>query len=263
MTYHIEVLKKDFENRLKKNSRFSLRSYASKLEMHPSALSRILAGKQELSPQFGVAIAEKLNLSKDQTRRFLHSIIESRKQRDSEKLGKAINAPDLSLRPVEVSFDDYKTMACLDAAAILELTQTEDCRNDWTWIAERIGASETRVRDILSALVNNGILKIDGDLICKTDTHTTTLTQTAQTSEVARAHQAEILERACHALENIPFGKRANYGMAMAINPEKIPEAITRIKKFLGEICDELQVGPCTEVYQLGVQLFPLTKRKS
>ena len=262
MTYHIEVLKKDFENRLKKNTRFSLRSYASKLEMHPSALSRILAGKQDLSPQFGIIIAEKLNLSKEETRRFLHSIVETRKQRDSEKLGKAIDAPDLSLRPVEVSFDDYKTMACLDAAAILELTQTEDCRNDWTWIAERVGASETRVRDILSAFVNNGVLKIDGDIIRKTNIHTTTINK-GQTSELARAHQKEIVERACHALENVPYEKRVNYGMAMAIDPEKLQVAHERIRKFLGELCDELQTGPCTEVYQLGVQLFPLTKPKS
>jgi hypothetical protein len=47
--------------------------------------------------------------------------------------------------------------------------------------------------------------------------------------------------------------------MTMAIDPSKLPHARKRILEFMEALSDELELGDRTQVYQLGIQLFPLT----
>jgi uncharacterized protein (TIGR02147 family) len=260
VSYHIDVLKAEFKKRSEKNARFSLRSYAAKLELHPSALSRILAGKQEVSQQAGVLIVQKLGLTAEESRRFLQSIVESRKQRECERLGQALNAKDLRPKVVPMNFEDFHTLGCLTAAAVMELTQITGCKNDAAWIAKRLGADEKHVREILQAMMAKNVLTIDGDSLKKSDVHTTTVNP-GETAAIRQSHQEEILKCAVSSLRKDPFGVRGHYGMTMAVDPLKIAEANQRIHQFMEEICDFLEAGNRTEVYQLGIQIFPLTTK--
>ena len=48
-TLHIEMIRAELHRRREVNPRSSLRGFAASLKLHPSALSRILSGKQTLS----------------------------------------------------------------------------------------------------------------------------------------------------------------------------------------------------------------------
>jgi plasmid maintenance system antidote protein VapI len=76
---YIDILRMELESRQKRNSRFSLRGFASLLEIHPSALSRILNGKQEMSVAICRQILNVLALEDEQRVRFIHSYAESKK----------------------------------------------------------------------------------------------------------------------------------------------------------------------------------------
>jgi hypothetical protein len=49
-------------------------------------------------------------------------------------------------------------------------------------------------------------------------------------------------------------------GLSVAINPEHLAAAKLKIQAALAEAGELLSRGPCTEVYQLQVQFFPVTK---
>ena len=74
--FYIERLRVELRERQKRHPRFSLRAFAYFLKIDPSTLSRILAGKQTLSPRTANRIIKLLGLSACDTERFQSSIVE-------------------------------------------------------------------------------------------------------------------------------------------------------------------------------------------
>lgn len=88
--FHIQVLQSELTRRKLKNSRYSLRAFAAQLEMHPSALSRILAGKQELSLQGALSVIEKLSMTEQEKHQFVASVAQEKYQQALATLAPAI-----------------------------------------------------------------------------------------------------------------------------------------------------------------------------
>lgn len=53
---------------------------------------------------------------------------------------------------------------------------------------------------------------------------------------------------------------RGHYDLTMATDPGRIQEANRRIAKFVEDLCEFLGMGNPSEVYQVGVQLYPLSR---
>lgn len=68
-------LKSEFENRIEKNSKYSLRAFARDLMVSPQFLSHILSGKKHISVSTAVQISEKLNHSVIEASMFLDLIL--------------------------------------------------------------------------------------------------------------------------------------------------------------------------------------------
>ncbi len=75
--YHVELLSAEMQRRKVKNARYSLRAFAQFLEMEPSALCRILGGKQPLSLRAAKKVVEVLSLTGPDRQRFLESVVSS------------------------------------------------------------------------------------------------------------------------------------------------------------------------------------------
>lgn len=91
--YHVEFLRSELERRKAKNSRYSMRAFASFLEIHPSALSRILNGLQEISLQVALLVLKQLKMTDAEKRLFLASVAEEKRFSASQVLADAINLP--------------------------------------------------------------------------------------------------------------------------------------------------------------------------
>ncbi|MGZ3740999.1 MAG: DUF4423 domain-containing protein, partial [Bdellovibrionota bacterium] len=63
------------------------------------------------------------------------------------------------------------------------------------------------------------------------------------------------------AIEAVPTEERDITSMTMAIDPRRLPLAKTLIRKFRFRLADLLETGDRTEVYNLNVQLVPVTKK--
>ena len=86
---HLQILHTEFLRRKSRNPRYSLRAYATQLEIHPSAMSRILASKQDLSLASAQIILNRLNMEPDEKRAFILSVAEEKYDRAVALLAKS------------------------------------------------------------------------------------------------------------------------------------------------------------------------------
>ena len=87
--FHVEFLKDELARRQTKNSRYSLRAFAHHLEIHPSALSRILASKQDVSLRTCVLMVKVISFDESEKIKFLVSISEEKMVRAAQFLSSA------------------------------------------------------------------------------------------------------------------------------------------------------------------------------
>lgn len=88
--YHIDLLRQTLSHRKNRNSRYSLRAFAYHLRLDPAALSRILAGKQDISLRSAQKVGLALGLSEADGERFRNSVTSSMK----EKADRFFESPD-------------------------------------------------------------------------------------------------------------------------------------------------------------------------
>lgn len=82
-----DILKEQLQRRQELNSKFSLRSFAKKLDISPSKISEVLSGKKKLSVGRLEELARRLNLKDNEREIFLISgEIESSKVKNREDL---------------------------------------------------------------------------------------------------------------------------------------------------------------------------------
>ena len=260
--FHIQVLNEEFSKRCQKNSRYSMRAFAKHLEMHPSALSRILSGKQKISSASAIVVAKKIGLCRERSRLFLHSIIEEHKKLESEEAAKALEIPELKVQPYKIDEHHYAIIARLISLATRELMLTENFISQPEWIAQRLGATKEEVEECLKTLVHVGLAEQTPSGYAPKERHLTAV-NTKESNATRMRLQKEIVQRALDSLEHDPFHRRSHYGMTMSVNPDQIETANKMILEFMETLCDHLENGSRKEVYQLAVQLFPLTKNSS
>ncbi|HMN67812.1 MAG TPA: TIGR02147 family protein [Bdellovibrionales bacterium] len=255
--YAITRLKDEFGRRVQKNPRYSLRAFASLLKVHPSALSRILSGKQAITPRTAQEIVCQLRLDVEEKRLFLASVLEDRQCNEARRSGEAIEAPDLRLTAVPLDADAFAEVFNLTAHSIMQLTFTEDFKNDPAWIAQKLNLDEICVTRHLEALQRLGFL-IEENGRLKTSARHFSAIDCQRTTVARRALQREILEQSMDSLERDPMERRAHYGVTMAVCPTKLPEAKEKIMKFLETMNDFMECDSRKDVYQFAIQLFPI-----
>lgn len=260
LSYHVQVLNEEFARRSKRNTRYSLRAFAAHLQMHPSALSRILSGKQRLSKSSALEVTKKLSMCNETSRLFLQSVVDEQHKLGVQELGEAVAIPELKVQPIAINEKDHDVMARVLCLCIRELTLTQDFQPDPNWIAERCGGSVEEVKTCLEALLRVGLIEIKGGTYVHTMRHLTAV-NSKETSATRIRLQREIAEKGMESVTKVPFERRGHYGMTMAVDPARIPAANKKILEFMESLCDFLEMGDRREVYQLSVQLFPLTNR--
>lgn len=79
--FHIELLASELFRRKKRNPRYSLRAFAHALGIDPGALSRILAGKKQISLAITRKIIRVLQLTPEEKEVFLISVAQEKKDK--------------------------------------------------------------------------------------------------------------------------------------------------------------------------------------
>lgn len=242
-------LQREFTERCKKNPRFSLRAFANLLQMEAASVSQILSGKRVVSTKVIVKICDQLSTPPQLRFHFLESTL---KRRPSAK-----SPPPADFSQVAV--DVFSVIADWYHYAILELTFTENFEGSPKWIAKKLGISPTEAQVAIERLMRLELLEdVDGRLQ-KTEVFLTNGPD-GFTAPALKELQRQVLQKALSAIDHVPQDDKDITSMTMAIDPKNLPEARKRLKKFRRDLCAFLENGTRTRVYNLGLQLYPISE---
>ncbi len=263
-----EILRGIFLDRKGRNQAYSTRAFARDLGISQSLLSMVMSGKRPLTVKQAAQISVLLGFSKEDADRFLESTLlalpENSKALKHLRKSRRNSPRGTLFEPIYKNYEieRFKALSQWYHVAILDLTTTHDFKEDSHWIARRLGISPIEATDAVSRLLTLGLLlRIKGKLVKSTHR----IYFPTQRSEPAiRSFHQQMIGKAMDQLELVDdasFEARQISAMTMAIPKSAWPEAKARIQKFQQELATFLGQGDCDEIYQMNIQMFPLTQK--
>ncbi len=259
--FYRSCIQKELARRCVKNPRYSLRAFSRALGFEATVISQILSGKRVPALKTAQRLVKELGLSPDEQDHFFVSLAETHRARGLERLNpyfKDLESKNSTQK--ELSTELFRVIADWYHYAILALTMTRDFQPSPKWIAQELGISEIEAKLAIDRLIDLGFLaEKDGHLECTTEGFTTADKQL--TTAALRTHQKQILENSILSLENDPIETRSHTSMTMAIDPRKLSTAKMMVEEFTQRLSKFLESGKRTQVYELGVSLYPVQKK--
>lgn len=251
--YYLQKLKEDLSRRQRNSPSYSLRAYARDLSVHPATMSLVIQGKRSLPLKFSRIVADKLNLGPKERTCFLESLYG-----EKTSLDKITISENDQRFMVDESY--FAFMAEWEHDAILTLMDCSDFIFSKTEICSRLGISEIRADVVINNLLQCGLLKNDEKGWTKT--HSSVRTTEDVVSTALRIGHKETLDMGKQKLDEVDVLLRDFSSMMIAMDPQKLTEVKTIIREFRQKMAALLRDGNKTEVYQLAIQLYPLTKNE-
>jgi len=243
-----------------------MRAYARDLGMSQTLLSLVLSGRRPLTLKQAHKIAALLQLNSHQQKTFLDSTLQALPEnaKITQKIKLAKDRVDSSFMAKDVDVEKFHLIANWYHFAIMDLTTTAEFQSNQVWIAERLGITKLEVEAALERLSLLGLLTQVKGVWKKPSLHLKVPTH--ESKAAIRAFHNQMIEKARDELKKTDVGsfqKRSITGTSMAIDVTKLEDAKKFIREFEEEFVRRFTTGVPSEVYQLNVQLFPLTQKLS
>lgn len=241
----IEVLKREFESKKARNSFYSLRAFSKFLDIDPSNLSKLL--HYQITPGYKLRekLAKKLGFDPNDMMNPL----------TYQKTGDA-NYINHNLELFSI-ISDWQHYAILE---LIKLSKYKDSVSKAS-ISRDLCLSQNKVDQAIERLVQMNLISVNEEkgTITNNEESSSSILQ-VDTSKAHRNQQKQILEKAIDALDSIPVERRSQSSMTIAIDKEKLPEAIDMIKDFRRKLARFLsESSDLNDVYHLSVSLYPVT----
>ena len=250
-----DILRHVLIERIHRNPSYSLRALGRDLKVSHTYLSLILNGKKSLPPRRAFQFAQALELNPALIQSLVNMTVRQdgaiSKRRCSTGIKKA----------VLLETDRFHSISDWYHVAILELTLVKGFRSSSPWIAGKLGISVATVNEALKRLHRLGLIEKENGKWRKCQVQLAVPTYYS-TSAIRQFHE-QMIGKALKALSSPrkeDYEARDITGTTMPINPARLAEAKGRIKRFRKDLMRFLSEGECTELYQLNVQLFSLTR---
>ncbi len=259
------ILKKFFNLKQKKNPSYSMRSLARDLKLTPAFISRLLSGKQDIPVQRLDEFAKILQIDALSLKELKIAIA----KKQLKELGLSERDFDGFKKTSALSYDDKpqttKEISVLSPwynIAIMEMATCENFKNDSAVIAKKLGIQKDQAQKSLEYLISNEYLQEENGTLKKTNKKIRLATTTS--AQIVRSYHKSMIELAVKDMQqntdSESFGKRLITSTSIAVNSAQIPLAKEKLAEAQLEIAEILTSGPCDEVYDLTLLLFPLTK---
>jgi uncharacterized protein (TIGR02147 family) len=246
-----EILRDGLARKMKSDPNYSLRSLAKDLGISAGHASKVFNGKKMINIKLVDQLCELLDLSKVE-KKLIYKI----------KYENHVMLNDAFEKYFKIKEDQFSILDDWAHLAILNLTTCDNFESSIDYISKKLGLPKLRVKNIIKRLLRLNFLS--GDETNFKKSHLNNKFNTTQSHSLVRNFHRQMMKKADEELtQNMQedFDKREISASTIAINVEKICLARDLIKKFQEDLASLLTQSPCTEVYQLNVQFFPLTKR--
>lgn len=249
--YYREVIKEKFLIRQKNNSRYSLRSYAKDLGINSSTLSQVLRDKRRLPKKYLKGIAKQLKLSEVEEEKFYKSY------ELNEVFLDQINISSYSEKTQVTEDTSYAIIAEWEYYAVLELLNLAEFDFSINNVATKLEITEERAKQVISDLIENEFLKFEKGIYSKNYGHLST-SEDVKSEALVESH-LQTLEMAKEKLK-LDVEIRDFSSLVFSIDIDNINNAKKIIREFRMKMLELCKRDKKTDVYQLAIQLFPLSE---
>ena len=255
-----EILRGRLQEKIERNSRYSLRAFATLLGISPALLSQVLSGKRGLSLTKARAVAQKLRLTKAEQDFFCDLVTAEHHKNDDVRI-KAQARVDAYVPTTvrSLSLESFARVHEWYHFAILEAIRLTDFQPSVPWLARKLNVAELKVRLAVERMVEMGLLEItpSGQWV---DTQGSIFT--GSDADVIKATLRQYLVKASEALELFPSDKREHASFVFAAQSEQIEEARRVLREFCQSFTDRFGSleGEKDVISVLSIQLFPLSR---
>ncbi|MBK9294828.1 MAG: TIGR02147 family protein [Oligoflexia bacterium] len=240
-------LRREYQKRFEKNPLYSLRAFAKSLGMSHTVLSLVINGKRRLSKKAVFKITDHFGLDPATQAKLLNH---------EEKM-----TYNYKQDYEQMNLDMFSVIADWENYGILSLLEIPNSKFESQWIAKRLGITLFQAKAAMERLLRLGLIEKQKNKRYKQSGKPIKIDNKISTP-ITRKFQKQVLEKAIASIENDPAEMRDITSITFAMNPEDISWAQLKIREFRRHLCEELEKkGKPKEVYNLSVQLYPLTKK--
>ncbi len=257
-----DFLKDFFDERKEKNSFFSYRVMGKRVGIDASHLVKIFQKKRHISTPLIDGLIEFCELS-DQDAQYFSTLVHFNKAK-SDQDTRLYYEKLLELKGIksyQLEKNQYEYYSKWYYSAILTLLEFYSFTDDYKTLAQKVSPSitEAQARKSIALLESLGLIrkKDDGSYFL---TNKLVTTGDHCRSILVRAYQEETIRLAAEALHRHPPEKRNISTVTITISEKNLEMINNLIKEFREALLKyaEAEKHP-DQVYQLNVQLFPLT----
>jgi uncharacterized protein (TIGR02147 family) len=241
-----------------RNPAYSLRAFALKLNLSPSALSEILNGKRKVSKKMALMIYERLGVDPIDTH-LLSTYFDQRKNNYENNLAELESTSESHLKFLELSADQFNIIEKWHHFAILSLIETKDFKPKVEWISKRLNISVTEVKLALDRLERLGLIECNAKKTKISLTGGPLITSDDISNQAVKRSHYEDLKFAEGVLDNVSVVDRDFTAVTIAVDSKKLPKAKKMIREFQDRLSQFLESGEKDEVYKMTFYLYPLT----
>ncbi len=252
--FYILKLNEALNSLKKKYPGYSLRRYARFLKIPASTLALILNGKRPFPKKFIDSTIELLKLDNEEIKLFKESITNSIKLIDKVKID-----PNFDNRFV-IDESYYDVIAQWEHYALLTLMELDDFVFSSDYILSKLNMTSKRLQEVVETLEKAELIEKDEIAIYKLSKGPLISTTEDISSLALRESHKETLEMAAEKLEDIDVEYRDFSSMTVSLDPKSLSNAKELIRDFRKKFGSLFTTDKKKEVFQMSIQLFPLTK---
>lgn len=240
----IHLLNLEYSKRVRKNPQYSLRAFATYLEIDPGHLSRLLSQKRSPSLRVKENVLQKLNIDPSQ-------LLE---------LSSFSEAAESKL--LTMNIQHFQVISEWQHFAILELTYLDNFQSNEKWIADKLSLPVIIIKASIQRLKDLGYLKLEKGRLIDVSGNMTTVGHNF-TSQAQKKLQSQILEQSKQALDNVNYELRSHSALTFACGDDEIEEIKEMIRGWENQLVQYLESknNKKRHVYQMQYSFFPITKQ--
>lgn len=261
-----DLLRSYYVKKRKEGKHFSMRAMAKKLGISSSHLSYILQGQRHLPLRLLEPLSKLLDIDSVDRDRILREVLlksGAEVERAKDLLSLKQSPPVKQLKWDTIAKTDF--IADWADIAIFLCAGLSDYDGSPEFVANRLFLELGQVNKKMKALVESGFLQIvDGKMI--RGKKTLQMKSGKDFSLIRKYHKAHLDNASWsleHNTEDDDLANRLITGLSFTVSKKMIPRLKQKIQNFILEMAEESIDETPDEVYQLAVQLFPLSKKRA
>lgn len=256
-------LKLHLDKKRKDNPSFSLRYLAKEAKVSPSYLSQIFSKKRKLSKHLVEDLCRLMDVDNETRDKLLiQLLVESGYV--SLKDGTVLESqPNFNLNVKRQNFKKFDILNPWYRIPVAEATLLSEFDGTPSWIAEHLSLDLNLVENCLKDLLCHELIEVKNGKFSKVEKNWEF--GSAQRKIEIRQHHTEYLQRAAIELrentEEQDLERRLITGMIFSLPSDRVRDFKMRLVDLMHEFLGEVQEKEVDEVYRLGIQFFPLSKK--